>query len=419
MKLLIIVGFVIPKAAEYVNESSSTSGGWVTGLIDGLSKIKGLDIGVAMKSSLKSLKTLEVENVKYYYLPTKKLNKFDVNIQDCKTVLAHFKPDILHVEGAEVYIANRFLSYFGGKKIISIKGVFYNVQEHEYGGLELHKLILSFNISKIVYGITQYYIKNIRFRKRKDLEKRSYELSDYVIGRTIYDNAHALNLNKNLRYFYNSESLRGEFYDKNWKFKNVDKYSVFIGNGSLARKGAHSVVNAVSILKDEFPLIKLYIVGTNAKSIKDKLTYKGYLDSLIKKNKLERLVVFLGNLDARQMAEEMVKKHVFVLPSFVENSSNTLGEAMLMGLPSVVSFSGGVSSLASDEKEVLFYRPSDSVMLIHQIRRVFNDEINILALSENSRKKAAILYDRKHNTETLIKIYKNIINDNNYEEIKQ
>ena len=410
MKILVIAGFVIPRAAALVGEKEVPFGGWITSLLDGLSKIEGVELALVMKSNQKKLIIKKEGLINYYYLPEHS-NNLDVYVSDCIKVLSTFKPDILHAEGAEAYITNRFFSNFIGKKVISIKGVFKNVQENEYGDLKLNYLFSSFSFSKLVFGFTQFYIKNIKYNTRRRLEKKSYELSEFVIGRTIYDKAHALCFNRNLKYFHINESLRNSFYGKKWNINNAEKFSIIIGNGNIARKGAHVVIRAIALLKKEFPDVKLYIVGSKAKSLKDKLTYKGYLNKIIEKNKLDSHVSFLGILDENQMVEKMIQSHVFILPSFVENSSNTLGEAMIMGMPSIVSYSGGVSSLAQDETEALFYRPSDIAMLAHQIRRIFNNEVNISNLTSNAIKKANILYDRKVNSEKLIWTYNKIINN--------
>jgi len=409
LRILVVAGFVIPRAAVLVGESEVPFGGWVSTLLDGLAKIEGVEVGLVMKSSQKKLVIKQDGSIKYYYVP-EHTNGLDVYTSDCVKVLSLFRPDILHAEGAEVYITNRFFSVFDGKKVISIKGVFKNIQENEYGNLKLSELFLSFSIATVVFWLTQFYIKNVKYNTRRHLEAKSYELAHFVIGRTVYDNAHALNFNRNLKYFHINESLRSSFYDQQWNIKNVESFSCIIGNGSIARKGAHVVIRALSLLKKEFPDVKLYVVGSKGKSLKESLTYKGYLNRLIAKNELDGQVHFLGVLDEAQMAERMLQSHVFILPSFVENSSNTLGEAMIMGMPSVVSYCGGVSSLARDETEVLFYRSSDIAMLTHQIRRIFNNEVNISNLSIHAMKRAGILYDRDRNAEKLVSTYSLIMN---------
>jgi glycosyltransferase involved in cell wall biosynthesis len=409
MKILIIVGFVIPKAAEFINEPKIPFGGWVTGFIEGLSKIEGVEIGVAMKSSQKVLLSTEIEGVKYYYLPTNKLNKLDVNIIDCAEVLSNFKPDILHAEGAEVYIPNRFIKIFEGKKVISVKGVFNDVQKYEYADIYPGSLLRSFNLTKIIFGLTQIYKKKYRYVKRKKIEIDSYKASNYAIGRTLYDKAHVLNFNQNIIYFHNNETLRTPFYTEKWYLEKAIPYSIIIGSGYLARKGAHVAIKALAILKRNFPSVRLFIIGGESKSLIDKLTYKGYIKKLINEYGLNDNVTFLGVLNEISMVEAILNKHVYVLPSFIENSSNTLGEAMLLGVPSVVSYCGGVSSLAVDEEEALFYRASDHIMLAHQISRIFNNEIDVVNLSNNARNKALCLYDKKNNSERIVEIYNQII----------
>ena len=124
-------------------------------------------------------------------------------------------------------------------------------------------------------------------------------------------------------------------------------HSIFVGNSSIARKGCHFVLEAVSILKPDFPDIKIIVAGPSPfpRSISDWKQYVGYpayVRYLVKKLALEDQVEFLGFLRAKDMANTMCSAHVFVLPSCIENSPNTMGEAMIMGVPVVAAFVGGV-----------------------------------------------------------------------------
>ena len=403
MKILIVVGFVVPKAAELIGEPKVPYGGWVTSLIDGLKLISDIDIAVAMKSYQKKLIKNEHEGITYYFLPSSKFNKIDVYETDCVKVLEDFKPTLIHAEGAEVFITYRFFSNYSGIKIISIKGIFSDIQKYEDGN------ITSINYKFLLYKIFTFYSKKFRYQKRKLFEQKSYLLANYVIGRTLYDKSHSFNFNRELSYFHINESLRNVFYLNQWNFEKCEKYSIFIGNGSLARKGSHIAIEALRIIIKTYPNTKLYIVNGKQNSLKDKLTYKGFINYLIRKYHLENNVVNLGALNENEMTKLMLKCHVYLLPSFVENSSNTLGEAMIMGMPCVVSYCGGVSSLAEDENEVLFYRPTDEIMLSYQILRIFSNEIDIIKLGKAAKSRAEIIYDHKRNTHTLISVYNKII----------
>lgn len=71
-------------------------------------------------------------------------------------------------------------------------------------------------------------------------------------------------------------------------------------------------------------------------SLKEKLKISGYgkyLRKLMEENGLEDKITVLGQLSDVQMKEAYLNSHVFVCPSALENSPNSLGEAMLLGVP--------------------------------------------------------------------------------------
>lgn len=49
-------------------------------------------------------------------------------------------------------------------------------------------------------------------------------------------------------------------------------------------------------------------------------------------------------LDEKQMVQQYLNANVFVLASAVENSPNSLNEAMITGTPCIVSYVGGIGN---------------------------------------------------------------------------
>ncbi|PIQ19107.1 MAG: hypothetical protein COW66_02875 [Flavobacteriaceae bacterium CG18_big_fil_WC_8_21_14_2_50_34_36] len=413
MKVLWLTGIIIPQASELIGGAKVPFGGWVSQMIDRLSKEKTYEIGVAMKADVKSLIIKKKDGITYYYLPQHKKNHFDVYDSDCKKVLNHFMPDLVHAEGTEAKYTNTFLKLWKGHNVVSLQGVLNGYEPYENGGLDLFKYLFSFNFKDAVFSFLMLLNKKFIFNKRLLIERDTLQRAKNILGRTNWDRANSYFYNPNATYYHCSRILRPSFYKIKQVENNINTHSVFIGNSAQLRKGAHFVVKAIELLKNEYPDIKLYIAGQRFdNNIKDWKTYFGYrafLQRKIKKLNIEENIEFLGVLQEEEMAEKLSKMQVYVMSSIIENSPNTLGEAMIMGVPCVTSYNGGVGDMAVDEKEALHYRANDPRMLAYQIKRIFDDKELAIFLSQNAMKKANITHDSDKNLENLLNCYHAIL----------
>ena len=119
-------------------------------------------------------------------------------------------------------------------------------------------------------------------------------------------------------------------------------------------------------------------------------------------------VEFLGSLSAEQMKQEFLQANVFVLPSTVENSPNSLGEAMLLGLPCIASDVGGVSSLLENGSEGWLYPSTAPYVLAGQILEVFAKEEQAAEMGHKARIRARQTHDPQTNLQTLLDIYRKL-----------
>ena len=78
-------------------------------------------------------------------------------------------------------------------------------------------------------------------------------------------------------------------------------------------------------------------------------SYQKYLADLTLRFGLEEKIEFLGSHTAQGMKEAFLEANVFVLPSTIENSPNSLGAAMLLGVPCEASAVGGVTTMMTHE----------------------------------------------------------------------
>jgi len=248
--------------------------------------------------------------------------------------------------------------------------------------------------------------KHFRFKPRLKFERETIKLAKNIFGRTLWDRAHSFAINDKAPYFHCSRTLRPAFYQE-WDRNEIEDFSLFIGNASNPRKGAHYVIEALQMLKTDFPKIKLCIAGLSPFpgsrwDIKKKIGYPNYLLRLIKKHKLLDRIEFTGILTEREMADKLTKTKIFVMPSTIENSPNTLGEAMMLGVPTISAFTGGIAQMGKDEDEILYYRDNDPAYLAYQIRRLFTDSELYEKLSKQGRARALLNHDKNTNLKDLM-----------------
>ena len=176
------------------------------------------------------------------------------------------------------------------------------------------------------------------------------------------------------------------------------------------------MLEAMPLILKRFPDTKLYVGGKNitkSDTLKDKLkisSYGKYIKENINKNNLQNKVIFVGILDEKQISERYLRSNVFVCPSSIENSPNSLCEAMILGVPCVASDVGGVADLLKHKEEGFVYQSDAPYMLAHYVCEIFaNDEL-ALQFSKKARVHAMKTHDAQMNLNTLLSIYEQICN---------
>ena len=143
-------------------------------------------------------------------------------------------------------------------------------------------------------------------------------------------------INPNIIYHQGNEILRTSFYEGMWKLENCEKYSIFISQWGYPLKGFHIFLEAFKIILKDYPDAKVITTGKDLFHVSKKVFlkqtyYERYIIKLIKKWDLEKNIIFLGKqLNEAEMKAQYLSAHIFVLPSAIENSPNSLGEAMLL-----------------------------------------------------------------------------------------
>lgn len=413
-RVLWIVNIILPAIAEDVGQAKTPFGGWLTLMIDRLAKRGDFQIAVAMRAPVKTLTRIERDGVTYFVMPQSASDPFDVDSASVDQVLAGFGPDILHAEGTEMAYTRRFLARWTGPKLVSLQGLINGIEPYELGRLPMLGLLNPLRPRRMVTALALMANLQFRYRPRLTFERQTLKMADHIMGRTLWDRAHAWAINPRARYHHCSRILRDVFYRTAWDAAGKTPRSIFLGNAATARKGVHFAMRAAALLAPHYPDMTIYVAGQDPSSltpwsIRRLVGYPAYLDGLIRDLNLKDRVVFTGPLTAEGVAEQMARSHVFVLSSMIENSPNTLGEAMMVGTPSVAAFAGGVPSMARDEIEVLMYRADDPAMMAMQIKRLFDEPALCSRLSRAARKRARVTHDPDSNVQALVDAYDRIV----------
>ncbi|MFC2110149.1 glycosyltransferase family 4 protein [Bacteroidota bacterium] len=417
MKILWIVNTVFPDLAQILNKEIPIGGGWMYGMAKKMASRPDIQLGIASVHEDDFLLEEKVNGVSYFLLPNKSKVRYDKKLEDYwESVCDRFNPDIIHIHGSEYahglacLVIRPNLNF-----VISIQGIIGPSSRYFLGGMSFTEIFKSLTFRDLVTLDTLLQQK-FSFIKRSKYEVKYFTNIANVIGRTDWDFAHSKYVGSTINYHFCNETLRDGFYKAvKWDLNKVDRYSIFLSQANYPLKGAHNIIKAAAKLVTKYPSLKIKIGGhkiNRCKSIKDKLKLKGYgkfLNQLIKLHDLENNVEFLGLLNESQMIAQYQKAHVFICPSSIENSPNSLGEAQIIGTPVIASFVGGVANMVEHNVTGLLYRFEEVEMLSNWVSSIFNNAKLAQTLSENSIKVAEKRHDRDENLSKMISIYNKIV----------
>lgn len=419
MKVLWTVNLIPAEVSVKLGMTAEVLGGWVESMAEQLRKNSDIELGIVCKceNDISFVETINgITYFSLYYTPSTSLAELE---EKCDKIVSDFKPDIINIEGTEFLHARAMqltAKKHGIPAVVSLQGILNGQYAYQCGQLQIDDMMFSKSLTEVFAAWIMHLRKTKWYKPRMKSEKEIIENADYILGRTTWDRAHSYAINPNAKYYPCSRVLRAPFYEEKWSIEKTERHSIYVGNGYHALKGLHFVVMALPYLVREYPDVKVYVAGYKPYAENDKRSfikkgYAAYLKKLIFDLGVQNHIEFTGPLKARQVAEKLSKVNAYVLCSAVENSPNTLGEAMMVGTPCVAAYVGGVADMAEDGKEALFFRNDDPKLLAWNLKRVFDDDALALSLSEAGKKRAIITHDPERNAQMLIDAYTDILRE--------
>jgi glycosyltransferase involved in cell wall biosynthesis len=414
MRVLWITNTIFPAACKELGISLPFVGGWMYSGMEHLVKTyKNIEIGVASLYSGRSLKTIHSGGVTYFLLPrsTSKYlydQKLEAHWSEVQML---FKPDLVHIHGSEYPYGLAYVNACGRENVVvSVQGLVSVIERYYLGGIEEKDL----NRNKTLRDWVKHdsvLQQRLRMQKQGEYEKLLIGKIHHVIGRTSWDKAHVRALNSGAYYHFCNETLRNEFYKHKWQQNTCKKHQILLSQSYYPLKGLHQVIKALPLILKYYPDTKVVVTGDDFIQNKKAWRMKGYakyIRTLMKNSGVEGKIIFTGVLPEKEMCEKYLESNVFVCPSSIENSSNSIGEAQLLGVPCVASFVGGTADMITHEETGLLYRFEEVEMLAEAVFRIFSDADLARLLSENGIIAARQRHDRQQNVENLYTIYQEV-----------
>lgn len=413
MKLLWLCNRMPGAVKEYLDGKAGAGGLWVDHVLAGLRQQEGLTIQLLAPGGNQTGQLDEGCSFSYFetglpYEYRKELENWFVSR------LEAFRPDVIHIWGTEYAHTLAMVNAAEAvglldHTVISIQGLCSVYAGHYAEGVPE-------NVQRRYTFRDLLRRDNIRQQQKKfalrgELEVQALKKARHVIGRTDWDNACTKQLNPEVSYHFCNETLRTPFYEGRWTYENCRKHRIFASSCEYSVKGFHYLLQAFAEVVKDYPDAVLAVTGRsflpgNTKESLRMNSYEKYLADLTKQYGLENRLEFLGRLTGEQMKAEYLKANVFALPSTIENSPNSLGEAMILGVPCVAAHVGGVANLMTHGAEGFVYQPSAAYMLAHYMKEIFAMEDKAASMGAAAAAHAGKTHDPEKNLQDLLNIYR-------------
>ena len=406
-----------PSLAQKKLKNVTTGGGWIESLEKNIKKDKNIQLAVAYHWGNKKPEKFSYNDTTYYTFPAKSTKIKNLvnnvffrieplsNINYYLEVINDFKPDIIQIFGTERDFG-LIISKINIPVVIHIQGNLTACLFEYFSGFSKKNLFLSSSIWEYLTG-NSYFHSFIKMKKMAKRERIIFKDCNYFMGRTDWDRRLTYLFAGNSQYFHCNELLRDNFYNESWSKKRNKKLILISTMFGSVYKGIETIVDSIALLNNYTNIdFEWHIAGIspNNKLIKILKKSKKRRDALKK-------IIFLGELKPNYLIEELKKADIFVHPSHIDNSPNSVCEAMIIGMPIIASCTGGIPSLIKNKEEGILIKDGDPYSLAGAIIELFKDENYSFFLGKNAHKRALIRHNPRKITKTINEIYLKIIDD--------
>jgi glycosyltransferase involved in cell wall biosynthesis len=404
-----------PSLASKITGKLSYGGGWIESLQEHLVGSTRISLAIAYYSNdSKEAKFLH-EGVHYYPIMKNRFSIYEryLNIEQDRNLISKylkivndFKPDVIHIFGTE----NGFAGIITQTKIpilIHLQGLTWPIMQNWLPlNFTMNQVLFNSSLIKLLRG-SGVYKSYFTIKRQAVREIMNCRKINFFSGRTEWDKSYVRLLKPEAKYFHVDEIMREAFYNDCWTFPKNRKIKLLTVISPNIFKGLDTVFKAALELKEKEEVdFEWNLVGLQ----KDDELVK-IVEHVLKIKNHSLGINFLGYKMPAEIISLMKSSNLFIHPSHIDNSPNSVCEAMLVGIPVVAANVGGLNTLIDDNENGLLYRDYNISELCQIICEGVNSESKLTSISNNARKKALIRHDRVKIVENTVEIYSQLTNN--------
>jgi glycosyltransferase involved in cell wall biosynthesis len=392
-------------------------GGWVESLEQTFREQSDIELGISFFHDVDFMKK---ENGIVTYYPIRRVKKGKINklitnwackiesgtyIKRFVEVINDFKPDVIQVFGTEGSFPEiQHLTEI--PVVIHLQGLINPYDNAFYPpGINKYDLLTYLPFLKNhILGNSLVFNKK-RFEKQAKKELEFFKKTSYLMGRTSWDKMISSLLAPQATYFHVNEILRSSFYEaRPWVPNEHNRLQIISTISSTIYKGLDLVLKTAFLLQNNFgESFDWYIVGLHEK---DKLVH--FFEYSLKKRFKDCNVSFLGIFSEEDLIKSLQAADIFVHPSYIDNSPNSLCEAQILGMPVISCNVGGVSSLIEHGETGILLPANAPYELAHSILSIAKDKNKSAQLGTQARITATERHNRSKTYNSLMNVYQTI-----------
>jgi len=343
----------------------------------------------------------------FYYWYNYKQESHNGLRSDMLDIVNDFKPDVIQIFGIESQFSC-ILGYTDIPVIVHLQG-FLNPTHNAFYPQGMNRY--TFLLKK--YSYNEWLFRNGYNFAAEHMSVRCIKERDYFrnlqfsLGRTEWDYQIAQLLSPQTKYFHVDELLREEFMrSRPWSMPALEKFVLVTNISETIYKGLDLILKTAKFLRELTGInFEWRIIGVQANS-----RFVEFFEKNFQIKSSEVNVRYEGVCNAEQICSLLLESHVYIHPSYIDNSPNSLCEAQLLGLPVIATYVGGIPSLVAHRETGMLVPSNAPYELCYWLKYLYQHPETMVQLGHAARKMALIRHSKEKIVSDLINVYHQMVN---------